>query len=244
MEFVVIDNCPVPAELGDEIQRIKEISGAHLNSCDRSPEAEPLLRQHGKHSQRELFDALPAARVRGEPGEPPGRSTHERRNDGVAYPGAVGEQLEYWQVGMDWDNPPAAIAAAQKLGWIATITYPNSPHEAQHVNFRKEPETGLADAEARRRRPRRAEDHTRAGNDPQPAQQPTVPPGGVPALRPEGDRGRGALPEGAPPAGERESRRRHCDAACGRLTSPRAKPAAGMTSGLRVGAAHRSFAWA
>jgi len=143
VEFVVIDNCPVPAELADEIQRIKEISGAHLNSCDRSPEAEPILRRHGKHSQRELFDAFQRHEPGANPANPPGRSTHERRNDGVAYPGPAGEQLEYWQVGMDWDNPPAAIAAAQKLGWIATVTYPNSPHEAQHVNFRKEPETGL-----------------------------------------------------------------------------------------------------
>jgi hypothetical protein len=143
VEFVVIDDCPVPAELGDEIRKIKQLSGAHLNSCDRSPEAEPILRRFGKHSQRELFDAFRRHEPWANPANPPGRSTHERRNDGVAYPGPPGEQLEYWQVGMDWDNPPAAIKAARKLGWIATITYPLSPHEAQHVNFRKEPETGL-----------------------------------------------------------------------------------------------------
>jgi hypothetical protein len=143
VEFVVIDSCPVPAELADEIKRIKEISGAHLNSCDRSPEAEPILRQFGKHSQKELFAAFVNHQPGANPANPPGKSTHERRNDGVAYPGPAGAELEYWQVGMDWDNPPAAVAAARQLGWIATVTYPHNTHEAQHVNFRKEPEAGL-----------------------------------------------------------------------------------------------------
>jgi len=143
VEFVVIDNCPVPAQLADEIHRIKELSGAHLNSCDRSPEAEPILRQFGKHSQRQLFDAFTRHEPGANPANPPGKSTHERRNDGVAYPGPAGEQLEYWQVGMDWDNPPAAVAAARQLGWIATVTYPHNAREVQHVNFRKDPETGL-----------------------------------------------------------------------------------------------------
>src|ERR1041385_3668778 len=53
MEFTLIDNCPVPVELADEIQKIKRLSGASLNSCDRSPEAEPLLVKCGKHSQKQ-----------------------------------------------------------------------------------------------------------------------------------------------------------------------------------------------
>ena len=146
MEFVVIDNCPVPSQLANDIQRIKALSGAHLNSCDRSPEAEPVLRKCGKHSQRELYEMFLHHVPDANPANPPGRSTHERRNDGVAYPGHPGDDLEYWQVGMDWDNPPAAIAAARKLGWIATVTYRNNVHEAQHVNFRKEPDPGVPHA--------------------------------------------------------------------------------------------------
>jgi hypothetical protein len=146
VEFVIVDNCPVPAQLADEIKKIKELSGAHLNSCDRSPEAETLLRECGKRSQRELYDAFVHHEPHANPANRPGQSTHERRNDGVAYPGGVGEQLEYWQVGMDWDNPPAAAAAARRLGWIATVTYPHSVHESQHLNFRKEPETNLPTA--------------------------------------------------------------------------------------------------
>lgn len=140
MEFTIIDNCPVPAELADEVRAIKAASGASLNSCDRSPEAEPILRRCGKQSQAQLYDGFTHHRPGYNPANPPGRSTHERRNDGVAYPGNAGDHLEYWQVGMDWTNPPAVIKAAAKRGWIVTTTYPKSVHEAQHLNFRKEPE--------------------------------------------------------------------------------------------------------
>jgi peptidoglycan hydrolase-like protein with peptidoglycan-binding domain len=140
VEFAIIDDCPVPKELADEIVAIKAESGASLNSCDRSPEAEPILKRVGKQSQAQLYDGFIHHRPGYNPANPPGRSTHERRNDGVAYPGNAGDQLEYWQVGMDWTNPPAVIKAASKRGWIVTTTYPNSAHEAQHLNFRKEPE--------------------------------------------------------------------------------------------------------
>lgn len=141
MEFVIIDECPVPKDLADEIMQIKKASGAHLNSCDRSNDAEPFLSKFGKMSQRQLFDGFQQHKAGFNPANPPGFSTHERHNDGVAYPGPRGAQLEWWQVGMDWDNPPAVVKAAAKLGWIVTTTYPNSAREVQHLNFRKEPET-------------------------------------------------------------------------------------------------------
>src|SRR5204862_7988854 len=112
VQFTLIDNCPVPSELAPDIEEIKKLSGASLNSCDRSPEAEPLLKQCGKHSQAQLYEMFKNGVANANPANPPGRSTHERRNDGIAYPGAPGAHLEYWQVGMDWNNPPAAMAAA------------------------------------------------------------------------------------------------------------------------------------
>lgn len=51
MKFLVIDNCPAPAPLQPAIVRIKQASGATLQSCDRSKEAEPLLAKLGKKSQ-------------------------------------------------------------------------------------------------------------------------------------------------------------------------------------------------
>ena len=140
MEFAIIDNCPVPKELADEILAIKAESGASLNSCDRSPEAEPILKKCGKQSQKQLWDGFRLGLPNYNPANPPGKSTHERRNDGVAYPGKEGDDLEYWQVGMDWNNPPAVIRAATKRGWLVTTTYPGNSKETQHLNFRKEPE--------------------------------------------------------------------------------------------------------
>ena len=139
MKFEVIDKCPVPAKLAPALQRIKSRSGASLVSCDRSPAAEPLLKQNGKMSQRELFEGFKAGRPGFNPANPPGRSTHERRNDGIAYPGPARTPLPYWCVGMDWSNAKGVVAAAKQEGFIATITYPGNKRELHHVNFRKEP---------------------------------------------------------------------------------------------------------
>ena len=139
MQFAVVDNCPVPQDLAEELEEIKRRTGATLNSCDRSPDAEPLLQQFGKMSQRQLFEGFVARRPGFNPANPPGRSTHERRNDGVAYFGPAGMPLRYWQVGMDWSDSAAVMAAARERGWVATLTYPGNPREGHHVNFRREP---------------------------------------------------------------------------------------------------------
>jgi hypothetical protein len=138
IEFDVIDGCPVPRVLADEIRFLKQKTGARLNSCDRSPEAEPLLKANGKSSQRELFALAQAGK--GNPANRPGFSTHERRNDGAAYPGRRGSRLEDWQVGMDWSPPGPIVREASKRGWIVTVTYPDNPREDHHLNFRKAPE--------------------------------------------------------------------------------------------------------
>jgi peptidoglycan hydrolase-like protein with peptidoglycan-binding domain len=72
---------------------------------------------------------------------PPGRSTHELRSDGVAYAGPAGRPLFWWQCGIDVDDAHVAafIAEARKRGWVVTITYPTSTVEHHHVNFRKKP---------------------------------------------------------------------------------------------------------
>ncbi len=105
IEFDVIDRCPVPRALADEVRFLKQKTGATLNSCDRSPEAEPLLRANGKKTQEKLHAEFLAG---GTPANKPGFSTHERRNDGTAYPGRRGARLEDWQVGMDWSPPGAS----------------------------------------------------------------------------------------------------------------------------------------
>jgi hypothetical protein len=144
MHFDVIDGCPVPQRLAPAIRRIKQRSGASLNSCDRSPEAEPMLQKLGKMSQRQLYEGWKAGRQGFNPANPPGFSTHERRNDGVAFPGPRGARLPYWCVGIDCTNTAAFVQAAKSEGYLAVVTYPGSPHEGHHVNFRREPRVRLA----------------------------------------------------------------------------------------------------
>jgi Putative peptidoglycan binding domain len=140
VEFDVIDGCPVPRELADEVRLLKQKTGSSLSSCDRSPEVEPLLKKHGKQSQRQLYNGWVKRLAGFNPANPPGFSTHERRNDGAAYPGRRGGRLEPWQVGMDWNPPGPVVREAAKRGWIVTVTYQDNPREAHHLNFRKAPE--------------------------------------------------------------------------------------------------------
>lgn len=139
MKFAEIDRCAVPAAFSQEVREVKRRSGATLVSCDRSQEAEPILRRNGKMSQRQLWDGWLHRRPGFNPANPPGRSTHERRNDGVAYPGWAGMPLRYYQVGMDWDIPHvhAVVRAFAQIGWTAVVTYPTSARERQHVNVRR-----------------------------------------------------------------------------------------------------------
>jgi len=139
MRFAIIDSCPVPHRLAPALMRIKARTGASLNSCDRSPEAEPYLQRLGKMSQRQLYEGFRLGRPGFNPANPPGFSTHERRNDGVAYPGPRGARLPYWCVGMDWTDAPAVVQAAKAEGYIAVVTYPSNPREGHHINFRREP---------------------------------------------------------------------------------------------------------
>ena len=139
MRFAIIDSCPVPHRLAPALMRIKARTGASLNSCDRSPEAEPYLQRLGKMSQRQLYEGFRLGRPGFNPANPPGFSTHERRNDGVAYPGPRGARLPYWCVGMDWTDAPAVVQAAKAEGYMAVVTYPSNPREGHHINFRREP---------------------------------------------------------------------------------------------------------
>lgn len=145
MKFELIDCKPVPAPLAASIREIKSRTGAVLVSCDRSVQGVAHARAHGcsLSSQKDLWDGWVARRPGFNPANPPGRSTHERRNDGVAYKGPVGMPLRYWQVGMDWSNARGVVQAAKSLGFLATVTYPGNPREGHHVNFRKEPRVAL-----------------------------------------------------------------------------------------------------
>lgn len=147
MKFDVIDGCVVPREIADEVREVKRRSGATLVSCYRGDKATGLLRRLGKSTQSYLYDAF-RKRLAGVPGfgwanpaNPPGASTHELFNDGVAYPGPARMPLAGWKVGMDWDIPHAQNGSITKafaqIGWTVTLTYPTSTRERQHLNARR-----------------------------------------------------------------------------------------------------------
>jgi hypothetical protein len=135
-------NCrPCPAKLAPILRRLQEKTGVTYTSLERTQSAVNFARSHGctLSSQAELYDGWIHHRPGFNPANPPGRSTHERRSDGVAYAGPAGRPLFWWQLGIDNTNSPALCAAARDEGWIVTVTYPGSSSEAHHVNLRKRP---------------------------------------------------------------------------------------------------------
>lgn len=129
----------MPGQLAPILERILQRSGASLNSAYRGADAEPLLHKLGKSSQRELYEGYINRRPGFNPANPPGRSTHELRNDGAAYPGPRGMPLRWWQCGLDVSNATAVVREAANEGYTCTVTYPSNPREGHHVNFRKQP---------------------------------------------------------------------------------------------------------
>lgn len=141
MKYEVVDNCPVPRLLAKRLRDLKaKVPGATLNSCYRGSDAESLLAKLGKKSQRQLYEGYKAGLPGYNPANPPGRSTHELRSDGVAYPGPVGRRLLWWQCGMDWDTEDVnrLMAAGNTLLWEMWRPY-SSGSEAHHINFRLKP---------------------------------------------------------------------------------------------------------
>lgn len=140
MRYKLIDCCPAPLRLYPFLVLVKRRSGCTFQSIYRGTDARKLLAKCGKHDQAYLYEH------QGEPGigpaNPPGRSTHELRSDGVAYPGPVGRKLEWWQCGLDVDDAHVddAEAAVRHFGWQALLHRPYSAgSEYHHLNFTRKP---------------------------------------------------------------------------------------------------------
>lgn len=138
-KYVLVDCCPVPEKLAPVVREVTAVTGLSLSSCYRAADAEALLKRCGKLSQSQLYYRWVHRWPGYNPANPPGRSTHECRNDGVAYAGPAGMPLAWWQVGMDWSSGSGAVRVFNNHGYSAALTYPGSPREAQHVNLRRKP---------------------------------------------------------------------------------------------------------
>lgn len=134
-DFRVISGCPVNYLIAPYFELLRKKSGATFNSIYRGDDAAWILRKHGKHSQRELYNTLPPGYA-----NPPGRSTHELRSDGVAYPLPIGSRLDWWQQGIDVNDGDVERMKweASRLGWHLFQPY-RAGIEFHHLNFSHRP---------------------------------------------------------------------------------------------------------
>src|SRR5215831_12497715 len=148
--------CDEEGGFGDTVAAISVRADAPITSCAREQAAGPFLRELGKMSQQQLYDCSVAFKRSNHcpdhchgncnPANPPGKSTHERFNDGLAYtfwPPFL--KLPVWARGIDVqrDRVGAFCDEARREGFTVTLTYPGSAKEAQHVNFRRKPKLDL-----------------------------------------------------------------------------------------------------
>lgn len=141
MKFVCIDGCPCPVMVAPYVYLVLRRAGLSAESIYRGddPNARPILHRHGKHTQRELWNASPAQReewgVTGVPNEP-GRSSHELRSD-------EGHPIAEWHIGIDAGpntnaNRSKLKAAARHYGLEIEFPY-DSKVEFHHWRFKHQP---------------------------------------------------------------------------------------------------------
>jgi hypothetical protein len=137
VKLALIDGCPVPASIAPYIHLVLRKAGQNASSIYRGEDAKTLLHRHGKHTQAEIHRMYPAI------SNPPGRSQHELRSDGVGNPGPVGRKLAEWQVGVDsGTNDQTARKRIEKAagayGWRVVHPYSRGV-EGHHWCFAKRP---------------------------------------------------------------------------------------------------------
>ncbi len=133
LRYAVIDGCPCPKPLYPILRKLQKETGCTYNSIYRGDDVRAILKAHGKHTQRELFETLPAGQA-----NPPDRGTHILLGDGVV--GALHEKLPWGECGIDVNDSdvPKVIAAAKRHGWEMYQPYPTGV-EFHHLNFRVKP---------------------------------------------------------------------------------------------------------
>lgn len=94
--------------------------------------------KYGKLSQVALYLGWIAHRAGYNPANPPGRSTHELRSDGVAFAGPVGRPLSWWQLGLDVTDADVLLRVLRSLGYGAFRPY-SAGSEQHHVNLSRSP---------------------------------------------------------------------------------------------------------
>jgi hypothetical protein len=135
-QTVAFDGVPVPRGVARMLKDIRD-HGARfrLLSGDRR---KGVAERFHHQSQAALYACWLARRPGCNPANPPGRSTHELRSDGVAYRGPLGRRLLYWQIGMDFDGADDVLRVGHQLGYALFRPY-SSGSEAHHLNLKRRP---------------------------------------------------------------------------------------------------------
>lgn len=137
---VAFDGAPMPRGLALALADARRNGWrGTVSSADRR---EGVAEKHGKMSQAALYAGWIARRLGFNPANPPGRSTHEYRSDGVPYRGPIGRPLAWWQLGLDVTESVQLVTILNRLGYSAFRPY-SDPREAHHVNFRRSPYANL-----------------------------------------------------------------------------------------------------
>lgn len=146
---VAVDGTPVSKGIALvlEVCRSRGWVG-YVTSGDRR---EGVAEKFGKSSQAALYrcwQAVVAGRpcpcASCNPANPPGRSTHELRDDGI-YGGPVGRELEWWQLGIDATNAGGLRTVAQGAGFDLRRPYADA-REEHHSNLFRNPKAALEKA--------------------------------------------------------------------------------------------------
>lgn len=134
-QFLLVQGSPCNVTAAAYFALLVQDTHSTVNAIYRGEDAKAILHAHGKHTQGELYRELPAGVA-----NPPGRSTHELRSDGVAYRGPIGRKLEWWQEGIDVnDNNVLPMKLdAEFHGWILFQPYKTGV-EFHHLNFLHRP---------------------------------------------------------------------------------------------------------
>jgi lysozyme len=144
---IVFDGVPTYWGLAKPLLLAREHGwGGSLSSSDRRP---GVAERFGHKSQATLFDCFQRSQQLGRcpadcggdcnPANPPGASSHEQLSDAKGFPGPVGRQLQWWELGLDVEDSDRLLAILGTLGYQAKRTYPNSPKEFHHLNFTADP---------------------------------------------------------------------------------------------------------
>jgi hypothetical protein len=134
-ETVVLDGTPTMRGLAILLKHARRHGWqGTLVSSDRR---EGVAERYGKMSQAQLYRLF--QRGRGNPANPPGKSSHELRSDGNrVFRTPAGQPLEWWQMGMDVGAPASLVYELGGMGVKARQPY-SSPSEAHHVNLTSDP---------------------------------------------------------------------------------------------------------